>query len=38
MARIGGAGELFGTDGVRGIANEELTVEMALNLGRVMGT
>ncbi len=38
MARIGGTGELFGTDGVRGIANEELTVEMALNLGRVMGT
>ncbi len=38
MARIGAVGELFGTDGVRGIANEELTVEMALNLGRVMGT
>ncbi len=36
--RIGAVGELFGTDGVRGIANEELTVEMALNLGRVMGT
>ena len=35
MARIG---ELFGTDGVRGIANEELTPEMAMNLGRVMGT
>ncbi len=38
MVRIGAVGELFGTDGVRGIANEELTVEMALNLGRVMGT
>ncbi len=38
MARIGAVGELFGTDGVRGIANEELTPEMALNLGRVMGT
>jgi len=38
MARIGGAGSLFGTDGVRGVANEELTVEMALNLGKVMGT
>jgi len=36
--RIGAVGELFGTDGVRGIANEELTVEMAVNLGRVMGT
>ncbi|HIP58427.1 MAG TPA: phosphoglucosamine mutase [Archaeoglobus profundus] len=38
MTRIGAVGELFGTDGVRGIVNEELTVEMALNLGRVMGT
>jgi phosphomannomutase/phosphoglucomutase len=36
--RVGGAGELFGTNGVRGIANEELTAEMALNLGRVIGT
>ena len=36
--RVGGAGKLFGTDGVRGIANKELTVEMAVNLGRVMGT
>jgi len=25
---------LFGTDGVRGIANEELTVELAYKLGR----
>ncbi|WP_457550744.1 phosphoglucosamine mutase [Archaeoglobus sp.] len=38
MARIGAVGELFGTDGVRGVANEELTPEMALNLGRVMGS
>lgn len=38
MAKIGGTGSLFGTDGVRGIANEDLTVEMALNLGKVMGT
>ena len=36
--RIGAVGELFGTDGVRGVANEDLTPEMALNLGRVMGT
>ncbi len=36
--RAGGAGELFGTNGVRGIANEELTAEMALDLGRVIGT
>ena len=36
MSRIGGAGELFGTNGVRGIANEELTVEIALNLGRTI--
>jgi phosphomannomutase/phosphoglucomutase len=37
MTRIGGAGELFGTNGVRGVANEELTAEMALNLGRTIG-
>ncbi len=36
--RIGGAGKLFGTDGVRGVANDELTVEMAVNLGRVIAT
>ncbi len=36
--RAGGAGELFGTNGVRGIANSELTAEMALNLGRTIGT
>ncbi|MDR3345431.1 MAG: phosphoglucosamine mutase [Oscillospiraceae bacterium] len=28
-------GRLFGTDGIRGIANRELTAELALNLGRV---
>ncbi|MBC7110144.1 MAG: phosphoglucosamine mutase [Archaeoglobi archaeon] len=38
MTRIGGAGKLFGTNGVRGIANEELTAEMALNLGRTIAT
>jgi len=38
MTRAGGAGELFGTNGVRGIANEELTADMALNLGRTIGT
>ena len=27
-------GKLFGTDGVRGIANTELTAELAYNLGR----
>ena len=26
--------KLFGTDGVRGVANEELTAELALALGR----
>ncbi len=29
---------LFGTNGVRGIANEELTAELALDLGRVIAT
>lgn len=38
MGRIGGAGELFGTNGVRGIANEELTADLALGLGKVIGT
>lgn len=28
-------GRLFGTDGVRGVANTELTCEMAMNIGRV---
>lgn len=36
--RAGGAGELFGTNGVRGIANSELTAEIALNLGRTIGS
>ena len=27
-------GRLFGTDGVRGVANEKLTCELALELGR----
>ncbi|MDQ3538194.1 MAG: phosphoglucosamine mutase [Actinomycetota bacterium] len=29
-------GRLFGTDGVRGVANTELTVELALSLGRAV--
>ncbi len=31
-------GRLFGTDGVRGIVNEELTPEMALRLGKAIAT
>lgn len=27
-------GRLFGTDGVRGVANAELTPELAFNLGK----
>ncbi len=27
-------GKLFGTDGVRGIANKDLTAELALKIGR----
>lgn len=27
-------GRMFGTDGVRGVANTELTAELAYNLGR----
>ncbi len=27
-------GRLFGTDGVRGVANKELTPELAFNLGK----
>ena len=27
-------GRLFGTDGARGIANTELTCELAMNIGR----
>ena len=30
-------GRLFGTDGARGIANTELTCELALNIGRACG-
>ncbi|NLA60761.1 MAG: hypothetical protein GX863_06625, partial [Firmicutes bacterium] len=28
---------LFGTDGIRGVANTELTCEIAYRLGRAMG-
>ncbi|MHA2384918.1 MAG: phosphoglucosamine mutase [Candidatus Thorarchaeota archaeon] len=31
-------GRLFGTNGVRGLINEGFTVDMALNLGRAVGT
>ncbi|RLI73239.1 phosphoglucosamine mutase, partial [Archaeoglobales archaeon] len=31
-------GKLFGTDGVRGIVNEELSPELALRLGMAIGT
>lgn len=31
-------GKYFGTDGVRGVANEELTPELAYKIGRVSGT
>ncbi|MFX1264988.1 MAG: phosphoglucosamine mutase [Promethearchaeota archaeon] len=31
-------GRLFGTNGVRGVINEGLTVEMALDIGRATGT
>ncbi len=27
-------GRLFGTDGARGVANKELTCELAMNIGR----
>ena len=30
--------KLFGTDGVRGLANQELTPELAFSLGRAAGT
>jgi len=30
-------GKYFGTDGIRGVANTELTVELAMKLGRVLG-
>ncbi|MGD0056812.1 MAG: phosphoglucosamine mutase [Methanomassiliicoccales archaeon] len=32
------AGRLFGTNGVRGVVNEEMTVEFAMDLGRAIGT
>ncbi|MGH2499621.1 MAG: hypothetical protein ACRDF0_05985, partial [Candidatus Limnocylindria bacterium] len=28
---------LFGTDGIRGLANKDLTAELALQLGRAAG-
>ena len=31
-------GRLFGTDGIRGIANRELTCELAMNVGRAVAT
>ena len=31
-------GKLFGTDGVRGIANKDLTAELALKIGRAAAT
>ncbi len=31
-------GRLFGTDGVRGVANSELTCELALQIGRAAAT
>lgn len=34
---IGGRGNLFGTDGARGIANGDLTAEVALGIGRAFG-
>ena len=30
-------GRIFGTDGVRGVANGDLTPELAMNLGRAAG-
>ena len=29
-------GRLFGTDGARGVANEELTPELAMNIGLLL--
>ena len=31
-------GRLFGTDGVRGIAGEDMTCELAMNIGRAAAT
>lgn len=33
-ANLGGVGDLFGTDGIRGIANRQLTVELAVAVAR----
>src|SRR5690554_1131298 len=33
-SEVAGVGRLFGTDGVRGVANRELTPELAFRLGR----
>ena len=30
-------GKYFGTDGIRGVANTELTIELAMKLGRILG-
>ena len=30
-------GKYFGTDGIRGLANETLTAERAFNVGRYLG-
>jgi phosphoglucosamine mutase len=35
---MGGMKRLFGTDGVRGVANKDLTPDLALALGRAAGT
>jgi phosphoglucosamine mutase len=37
VAPAAGGRRLFGTDGVRGVANRELTPELALALGRALG-
>ena len=30
-------GKYFGTDGIRGVANTELSIELTMKLGRVLG-
>lgn len=30
-------GKYFGTDGVRGVANEDLTLDMAVRIGQYLG-
>ncbi|MDD1764964.1 MAG: phosphoglucosamine mutase, partial [Methanomassiliicoccales archaeon] len=32
------AQRLFGTNGVRGVVNEDMTVQLAMDLGRAIGT